>query len=187
MSTNGHTNGHIAFSGFEHEQLVMRRGRRSGATVAVAIHSTALGPALGGVRMWWYPEIGDGIADVLRLARGDDPEGGGSRPRPRRRQGRDLRSRPDDVAELVASPRHAARLRRPGGVARRRLHHRRGRRHRDRGHARDRRADRRTLPACRPTTAAPATRARSPRSGSRPPSAPASSKSAATRSSAASG
>jgi len=55
---------------FEHEDLVVRRGRRSGRTVIVAIHSTALGPALGGVRLWHYEATTDGVRDALRLARG---------------------------------------------------------------------------------------------------------------------
>src|SRR5258708_6629567 len=35
----------------EHEELVARRGARSGLHTVVAVHSTALGPALGGRRM----------------------------------------------------------------------------------------------------------------------------------------
>ena len=54
----------------DHEEIVVRRGERSGCFVAVAIHSTMLGPALGGVRLWHYPAPGDAIADALRLARG---------------------------------------------------------------------------------------------------------------------
>jgi leucine dehydrogenase len=54
---------------FDHEDLVVRRGRRSGRYLIVAIHSTALGPALGGVRMWHYPATIDGARDALRLAR----------------------------------------------------------------------------------------------------------------------
>jgi leucine dehydrogenase len=54
----------------EHEDLVVRRGRRSDTYMAVAIHSTALGPALGGVRMWHYGDAIEGIRDALRLARG---------------------------------------------------------------------------------------------------------------------
>jgi leucine dehydrogenase len=54
----------------DHEQLVVRRGRRSGLTIAVAIHSSALGPALGGARMRHYPDWRDGVADALRLAEG---------------------------------------------------------------------------------------------------------------------
>jgi leucine dehydrogenase len=52
----------------EHEELVVRRGSRSGRHVIVAVHSTALGPALGGVRMWHYSSTGEGIRDALRLA-----------------------------------------------------------------------------------------------------------------------
>jgi leucine dehydrogenase len=55
---------------FDHEEIVVRRGERSGCFVAIAIHSTVLGPALGGVRLWHYPATGDAIADALRLARG---------------------------------------------------------------------------------------------------------------------
>jgi leucine dehydrogenase len=55
---------------FDHEDLVVRKGRRSGRYVIVAIHSTALGPALGGVRLWHYEATVDGVRDALRLARG---------------------------------------------------------------------------------------------------------------------
>jgi leucine dehydrogenase len=55
---------------FDHEQLVVRGGERSGLYTIVAIHSTALGPALGGVRMWHYPETIEGARDALRLAAG---------------------------------------------------------------------------------------------------------------------
>ena len=49
---------------------MVRRGRRSGRYVIVAIHSTALGAALGGVRLWHYEATVDGARDALRLARG---------------------------------------------------------------------------------------------------------------------
>jgi leucine dehydrogenase len=55
---------------FEHEDLAIHRGTRSGCQVIVAIHSTALGPALGGVRLWHYPATIDAARDALRLARG---------------------------------------------------------------------------------------------------------------------
>ena len=55
---------------FQHEELAVRIGERSGLYVVVAVHSTALGPALGGVRLWHYPEPVDGIRDALRLAAG---------------------------------------------------------------------------------------------------------------------
>ena len=55
---------------FEHEELAVRRGERSGLYCVVAIHSTALGPALGGLRMWQYPETVHAARDALRLAHG---------------------------------------------------------------------------------------------------------------------
>lgn len=42
----------------------------TGLRAVVAIHSTALGPATGGLRMWTYASENDAIMDALRLARG---------------------------------------------------------------------------------------------------------------------
>jgi leucine dehydrogenase len=53
----------------DHEALVIRRGRRSGVYTIVAVHSTRLGPALGGCRMWRYESSAGGARDALRLAR----------------------------------------------------------------------------------------------------------------------
>jgi leucine dehydrogenase len=53
----------------DHEELVIRRGRRSGVYTIVAVHSTKLGPALGGCRLWRYASSADGARDALRLAR----------------------------------------------------------------------------------------------------------------------
>jgi len=53
----------------EHEQLLVRRGPRSGMYCAVAVHSTVRGPSLGGCRMWRYDDSASGVADALRLAR----------------------------------------------------------------------------------------------------------------------
>ncbi|AUI56883.1 Glu/Leu/Phe/Val dehydrogenase dimerization domain-containing protein [Amycolatopsis sp. BJA-103] len=50
------------------QELVVRRGRRSGVTTMVAVHSRVLGPAVGGCRFKVYPELGDAIDDVLRLS-----------------------------------------------------------------------------------------------------------------------
>jgi len=47
----------------------VRRGRRSGLPVMVAVHSTARGPALGGVRLWHYQREPLAVLDVLRLSR----------------------------------------------------------------------------------------------------------------------
>jgi leucine dehydrogenase len=52
----------------DHEELVVRRGRRTGLYVVIAVHSTVLGPALGGARLWHYRVPGDAIADALRLS-----------------------------------------------------------------------------------------------------------------------
>ena len=58
-----------ALADLDHEELVIRRGRRSGAYTIVAVHSTARGPALGGCRMWRYLSSADGARDALRLSR----------------------------------------------------------------------------------------------------------------------
>jgi leucine dehydrogenase len=60
----------MALSGLDHELLQVRRGARSGAYTIVAVHSTALGPALGGCRLTPYAHPADAVADALRLAEG---------------------------------------------------------------------------------------------------------------------
>ncbi|RSN12207.1 amino acid dehydrogenase [Streptomyces sp. WAC 05977] len=50
------------------QELVVRRGRRSGVTTMVAVHSSTLGPAVGGCRFKVYPRVRDAIDDVLRLS-----------------------------------------------------------------------------------------------------------------------
>jgi leucine dehydrogenase len=52
----------------EHERIVIRRGHRSGRPIIVAVHSTVLGPALGGCRIKEYDTWQDGLADALRLS-----------------------------------------------------------------------------------------------------------------------
>ncbi|MBS1880198.1 MAG: Glu/Leu/Phe/Val dehydrogenase family protein [Actinobacteria bacterium] len=52
-----------------YEDLRVVTGSRSGVTIAIAVHSTVLGPALGGARMWHYDSPELGVADALRLAR----------------------------------------------------------------------------------------------------------------------
>lgn len=54
----------------EHEEIVVRRGRRSRIPIIVAIHSTVRGQAVGGCRFWQYPRWDDGLADALRLSAG---------------------------------------------------------------------------------------------------------------------
>lgn len=53
-----------------HEQLVLCQDRASGLKAVVALHSTALGPALGGTRFYPYASEAEAIEDVLNLSRG---------------------------------------------------------------------------------------------------------------------
>ncbi|WP_121255999.1 Glu/Leu/Phe/Val family dehydrogenase [Nocardioides ferulae] len=54
----------------QHEQVVFASDEESGLRAIVAIHSTALGPALGGTRFHPYPTTAAALADVLELSRG---------------------------------------------------------------------------------------------------------------------
>ncbi len=56
--------------GAEHEQVVFANDPASGLKAIIAIHSTALGPALGGTRFYPYPTTDAAVRDVLNLARG---------------------------------------------------------------------------------------------------------------------
>ena len=53
-----------------HEQVVFCNNAESGLRAIIAIHNTALGPALGGCRMWNYASDADALTDALRLSRG---------------------------------------------------------------------------------------------------------------------
>jgi valine dehydrogenase (NAD+) len=54
----------------DHEQVVFCHDRATGLRAIVAIHSTALGPSLGGTRFYPYPSEDAALTDVLRLAEG---------------------------------------------------------------------------------------------------------------------
>ncbi|MEU3986175.1 Glu/Leu/Phe/Val dehydrogenase dimerization domain-containing protein [Streptomyces sp. NPDC026672] len=54
----------------DHEEVVVRKGARTGLPVIVAVHSTLLGPALGGLRVTTYDSPADAVVDALRLSRG---------------------------------------------------------------------------------------------------------------------
>jgi leucine dehydrogenase len=58
-----------ALLALDHEELVIRRGSRSGLYTVVAVHSTLLGPSLGGCRMWRYPSGAEAARDAMRLSR----------------------------------------------------------------------------------------------------------------------
>jgi valine dehydrogenase (NAD+) len=52
-----------------HEQVVYTADPRSGLRCIIAIHSTSLGPALGGTRFYPYDTEEEALVDVLRLSR----------------------------------------------------------------------------------------------------------------------
>jgi glutamate dehydrogenase/leucine dehydrogenase len=54
----------------DHEQIVVRQDRETGLRFVVAVHSTVLGPALGGMRIKRYPGgLREALEDVMGLAR----------------------------------------------------------------------------------------------------------------------
>ncbi len=53
-----------------HEQVVLCQDRASGLKAVIAIHSTALGPALGGTRFHAYASEEAAVLDALNLSRG---------------------------------------------------------------------------------------------------------------------
>jgi valine dehydrogenase (NAD+) len=53
-----------------HEQVVFCADEASGLRAIIAIHSTALGPALGGTRFYPYADEAAALTDVLHLSRG---------------------------------------------------------------------------------------------------------------------
>jgi leucine dehydrogenase len=59
---------HIGRAG--HKKVLLCSDLDSGLRAVIAIHSTELGPATGGTRMWTYPDGGAAIEDALRLAKG---------------------------------------------------------------------------------------------------------------------
>lgn len=52
------------------KKVVLCNDNDVGLRAVIAIHSTALGPATGGTRMWTYASEDEAILDALRLARG---------------------------------------------------------------------------------------------------------------------
>jgi leucine dehydrogenase len=53
---------------FDHERVLVVTGPRSGLVICIAVHSTVLGQALGGCRLWRYDHWRDAQADALRLS-----------------------------------------------------------------------------------------------------------------------
>jgi leucine dehydrogenase len=52
----------------EHERVEITVGERSGLPVIVAVHSTVLGQAVGGCRLWRYRDWREALDDALRLS-----------------------------------------------------------------------------------------------------------------------
>jgi len=55
---------------YGHEQVSFFHDRETGLRAIIGIHSTVLGPSLGGCRMWKYNDEQEALRDVLRLSRG---------------------------------------------------------------------------------------------------------------------
>jgi valine dehydrogenase (NAD+) len=62
-------NGNASTDRSGHEQVVFCQDAPTGLKVIIAIHSTALGPALGGTRFYPYPSEEAALADVLNLSK----------------------------------------------------------------------------------------------------------------------
>src|SRR3954453_11993850 len=53
-----------------HERVLFCSSPEVGLRAIIAVHSTILGPGLGGVRMLPYNSMDEALTDVLRLSRG---------------------------------------------------------------------------------------------------------------------
>ena len=53
-----------------YERVLFGEEPEAGYRGIIAVHSTALGPAIGGTRFWSYPNDEAALFDALRLARG---------------------------------------------------------------------------------------------------------------------
>ena len=54
----------------DHERVLFCRDAPTGLFAIIAVHSTALGPAAGGCRLWSYADASEALYDVLRLSQG---------------------------------------------------------------------------------------------------------------------
>jgi leucine dehydrogenase len=59
-----------SFFSSDHEEVVICHDPAAGYRAIIAIHSTRLGPAVGGTRFLPYNSVDDALTDALRLARG---------------------------------------------------------------------------------------------------------------------
>ena len=112
-----------------HERVLLCSNPDVGLKAIIAVHSTTLGPGLGGLRMWPFKDFDEALTDVLRLSRGMTYKaaaaglhlGGG--------KAVILGDPKSDKSEALfrSFGRYVESLERP-------LHHRRGRGHRHGGH-----------------------------------------------------
>jgi leucine dehydrogenase len=58
----------LSIAPFDHERVLLTTGSRSGLFMSIAVHSTRLGQALGGARLWQYTDWTEALADSLRLS-----------------------------------------------------------------------------------------------------------------------
>ena len=70
-----------------HEALHFVTDEKSGLRAIIAMHSTHLGPAAGGTRLWHYADDADALTDALRLSRGMSYKNAMAGPAAGRRQG----------------------------------------------------------------------------------------------------
>src|ERR687892_1165265 len=62
--------GSLSLADEDHEQVVIRQDPETGLRFIVAVHSTVLGPSLGGMRLKRYPGgLREALDDVLALSR----------------------------------------------------------------------------------------------------------------------
>ena len=70
IATQPPTRANIALADDDHEQIVIRQDPATGLRFIVAVHSTVLGPSLGGMRLKRYPGgLREALEDVMGLAR----------------------------------------------------------------------------------------------------------------------
>ncbi len=70
IATQPPARANIALADDDHEQIVIRQDPDTGLRFIVAVHSTVLGPALGGMRLKRYPGgLREALEDVMGLAR----------------------------------------------------------------------------------------------------------------------
>jgi valine dehydrogenase (NAD+) len=70
IATQPPARANIALADDDHEQIVIRQDPETGLRFIVAVHSTVLGPALGGMRLKRYPGgLREALEDVMGLAR----------------------------------------------------------------------------------------------------------------------